>query len=698
MSLSAIFNSGASGLQAAQTGLRAVSDNISNIDTKGYVRKLVDQAPLVAGGVASGVQVTAIRLAADRFLQAAGLAATSAAGSAAASASLWDQAQSLFGDPSSETNFFSSLDTTLAAFSTVAANPTSSAARGAAVDLLDQFFTDAGAISSQITVLKAQANGRIGADVTQINTLLTEIGRLNNEISRAGVSGGDVTGGQTRQSILLDQLSSLIDVRSSQRADGGMNVSTADGVMLAGEGHATFAYDGSGPTGEMFIVNAEGQRRGFGQPISGELAGLLKMRNADLPALGASVAELVSGVADQLNAVHNAFSAFPPPQSLTGRGTGLDAATASTGFSGKTTVDILDASGNVTRRVAIDFTAGTIDDGTTTSAFTPASFVADLNTALGAFGTASFTNGALTISATAVGSGVATADDPTSPSSKAGKGFSAFFGLNDLVRSNAAYDYDTGLTAASPHGFTAGQTTTFRITGADGGRIKDITVAVPAGNMGALVGALNNPASGIGLYGSFALDARGQLAFTPTGGAKLSVVQDSTARAVGGESMTSFFGIGEAARAARASSFSVRSDIAADPAQLSLAKLDATVVAGGKALATGDTRGADALARSGLSTMRFDAAGSLGSVQSSLTDYAAALSGSVARSASAATNAQTNAEALATEANARRSEVEGVNLDQELVSLTTYQQAYNASARLIQAAKDMYDVLLNMTN
>jgi flagellar hook-associated protein FlgK len=28
--------------------------------------------------------------------------------------------------------------------------------------------------------------------------------------------------------------------------------------------------------------------------------------------------------------------------------------------------------------------------------------------------------------------------------------------------------------------------------------------------------------------------------------------------------------------------------------------------------------------------------------------------------------------------------------------MTTYQQAYSASARLIQAAKDLYDVLLQM--
>ena len=47
-----------------------------------------------------------------------------------------------------------------------------------------------------------------------------------------------------------------------------------------------------------------------------------------------------------------------------------------------------------------------------------------------------------------------------------------------------------------------------------------------------------------------------------------------------------------------------------------------------------------------------------------------------------------------TEATARRQAVEGVNLDEELVNMTTYQQAFSASARMIQAAKDLYDVLL----
>ena len=40
--------------------------------------------------------------------------------------------------------------------------------------------------------------------------------------------------------------------------------------------------------------------------------------------------------------------------------------------------------------------------------------------------------------------------------------------------------------------------------------------------------------------------------------------------------------------------------------------------------------------------------------------------------------------------------MEGVNIDEELIHLTTYQQAYNANARMIQAAKDLFDILANI--
>ncbi len=83
-------------------------------------------------------------------------------------------------------------------------------------------------------------------------------------------------------------------------------------------------------------------------------------------------------------------------------------------------------------------------------------------------------------------------------------------------------------------------------------------------------------------------------------------------------------------------------------------------------------------------------------MSATLAQYGAQFSGAVAQKSAAASAAKGNATAVATEASTRRSSVEGVNLDEELIKLTTYQQSYNASARMIQAVKDMYDTLMQM--
>jgi len=80
----------------------------------------------------------------------------------------------------------------------------------------------------------------------------------------------------------------------------------------------------------------------------------------------------------------------------------------------------------------------------------------------------------------------------------------------------------------------------------------------------------------------------------------------------------------------------------------------------------------------------------------SLSRYASEFGGSIGRDAQAADTRQQSAAAVATEATNRRQAVEGVNLDEELVNLTTYQQAYNAAARMISATNDLFDTLMNI--
>lgn len=695
MSLTAMLKTASSGLNAAQMNLRVTSDNIANVNTPGYVRKEVVQAPLVVSGRGMGVDVLGVARITDQYLQGASLTASSEAARWNAVSQYLDNAQSLFGDPSADTFYFSNLDDIFGAFAKVADDPSSSLLRGQAITNVESFLAETGRINTQLAGLGETVDTKISANVNRINDLLQQINKINGDISRARLTHGDATGSENLQGQLIDELSGLMNVQIAGRTNGGVTIRSAEGVLLAGDGRAaTLSYNRTDATKGHIAVEPE-NGLGFPQPIQvtgGELRGLMDLRDTRLPALSDQLGEFVARSAEQMNAAHNASVASPPPNRLTGRDTGLDLPTAIGGFTGKTTVAILDKDGVLQSRVDIDFDAGTMTPG---GGFTPASFLAGLNTALGGAATATFTDGALSIA----GAGDNRIAIDEGSSMKAGRAFSHFFGLNDLVRSSGMISYETGLTAGDAHGFAPGDTIAFQLSGADGKPIRDVTVTVPAGaTMAHLVNALNDPLSGVGLFGQFALDAKGGLAFTGSAprNATLSVTQDLTARGAGGPSMSQLFGLGATERAGRPGRFSVDPAISQAPSRLSLAQLDLSVAAGKPAVTAGDGRGARLLAAAGEATASFSAAGGLGAVTMSLTRYAAEFGGAIGRQAQEAENRARSAEAVNTEATARRQSVEGVNVDEELVRLTTYQQAFNASARMIQAARELFDVLNNM--
>ncbi|MDP3801145.1 flagellar hook-associated protein FlgK [Brevundimonas sp.] len=703
MSLSAIMNTASSGLATAQTQLRVVSDNVSNVNTPGYVRKIAEQRTMTSQGVGSGVEVARIRLATDRFLQAASLNAGAEAARQGVRHELYDRIQSLFGDPGGETGFFSQVDGVFSAFAASGEDPTSSPRRQDALFRTQALFDEAGRIARQIQAVREDADSRIQSAVERTNSLLEQIEGLNLEIARATAVDGDASGAETAQSALIGQLAELMDVRVSVRPVGGVSIRTGAGTLLAGEGAATLSYNRAGTiTGEtafneIWVTEPGGQKRSLlDSVVSGEIKGLVELRDVEAPAAAERLAELVAHVADELNRAHNANSAVPAPASLTGRNVGQTFESAIAGFSGQTTIAITNAAGIVQTRVDVVFSGATMTVNGV--AATPASFLGVLNTQLGGAATASFVDGHLTLAASG-SNGVAIADDAASPSDKAGRGFSHYFGLNDLVSTDRPTFYDNGLTAASPHGFTAGETLTFRFTGENGSRLRDLQVAVPAGgSVGDLMAALNDSATGIGRFGAFSLAADGSLAFTGYGNPAptLSVLEDRTTQVPSGVSVTELFGIGGGVRSSRADGFSLRADIRQSPSRLALAQLNLSAATGTQALSTGDGRGALLLADAGERSANFQAAGDSSGGSISVSRYASELAGEIGGKAAAARNQKETADALYTEASARQTAHEGVNLDEELVLMTTYQQAFNASARLIQAAKDMYDTLMGM--
>ncbi|MBE7220029.1 MAG: flagellar hook-associated protein FlgK, partial [Caulobacteraceae bacterium] len=486
MSLNSALSIASSGLQVAQAGLKVTSDNVANVNTPGYVRKVADQQSVyVAGQGGLGVSIAQIRTASDTFLQAASRLASADASSAQAVSDTLDQAQQLFGDPNGTSGLFSQLNGMFQGFIALAAAPSSST-RAAAVPQAQALFDQASDIGDQLGDLRSQATSRIGADVDTVNGLLSQIDGLNADISRATALGQDASGAQDQQSQALDKLAALLPVQVDQRSGGGVVVRSADGLTLAGAGGAaTLSYDGSGAAGRFTATSASGVAFAMTTPGSGEIGGLAKLRDTSLPAMTAQLSELVGGAASALNAVHNQYSAVPPPVSMTGRDTGLDADTALSHFTGQETLAVTDATGAPLTAAVIDFDAKTVSvNGAVVGSFTDAaSFTSTLNSALNGAATVDFTKSPATLVSSDTSSssskrlvlaGGALQADGTfqgAPATKAGQGFSAWFGLNDVVSSSGLSSYATGLQPADASGYSGGAIS-LRLTAPDGSTLR----------------------------------------------------------------------------------------------------------------------------------------------------------------------------------------------------------------------------------
>jgi len=212
-----------------------------------------------------------------------------------------------------------------------------------------------------------------------------------------------------------------------------------------------------------------------------------------------------------------------------------------------------------------------------------------------------------------------------------------------------------------------------------------------------MVDALNTAFAG---NAAFALDSNGQLQLTPASAYQryeLEVSLDTTARGGTGESFTSLFGVGTGEALARAQSFSVNPDVADSAQRLAFAKpaLDQSTALGAMVAAPGDNRGLLALQDTINQARTFAQSGALPARTATLTDYAAAFYQDVSGRNTAIDSSKSAQDTRLKLAQQSQSHVEGVNLDEELAKMMVLQQAYNAGARLIKLAQDLYTELLN---
>jgi flagellar hook-associated protein 1 FlgK len=305
MSLYVALNTAVSGLFANQRAIAATSENIANVNTPNFARREAHFETDAIPNQFSGVDVEIVRAAVDRFLQgsAFGGAADDAASRAIADA--LSRIEASFGGPGENISYANKLDEAFAALTQLSANPSSTAAKADALLSLQAAFDAFARTGAAVVAESDAALGRLNADTARVNAVLDEIYRLNQVVQ-------DSAGAADLLDQRLAELSTYLSINIARSEDGRVEVTLRDGTVLANSAGFTALGVAAGPPTTIALSSVDpdsGATSLLSSDVSagirsGEIRGLLDLRNVELPRLQALVETTARGVADQLNAAY----------------------------------------------------------------------------------------------------------------------------------------------------------------------------------------------------------------------------------------------------------------------------------------------------------------------------------------------------------------------------------------------------------
>jgi flagellar hook-associated protein 1 len=311
--ISSAFNLISGALEADQSALNIVANNVANANTPGYTQQVPnwqENASVEINGVSygTGVSETGATSVRDRVLEERLQQQRQAASASTARLAALDSMEAIFppdsgsasstaGDIGSDiTGFFDS-------FAALEANPTDNSSREA---VLSSARTLAGDVSNAAASLNGQRTSldQEAASVTsQVNSLTSAIAQLNVQIQSSSPQADAGTLEDQRQQD-LSQLSQLIGVNQITTEDNGISLTTTSGAMLVSEGTSTPLTTGTlnGET-HFFLGTTD-----VTLPLTtggGELGGYLTARDQDIPQVLTGLDQFAYGISTQVNMLNN---------------------------------------------------------------------------------------------------------------------------------------------------------------------------------------------------------------------------------------------------------------------------------------------------------------------------------------------------------------------------------------------------------
>ena len=299
-----ILNNALSGALASQLALSSSSQNIANLQTKGYTRQaaLLNAVGPATGSTqaGNGVRVTSLLRFSDNYKTQQLWRTASDLGERAQTQPYLTQLETVMGND--DASLSGGIDKFFAALNAVAGvDPTSTPLR-------QQVVTAAGLLSQRFNSLNNVYNSQLQSVrqqrvsiVDSANTAIAAIATLNTRIANANATGSNASSLIDQRDQAIDSLASQMGLEVSDQPDGTRNVSLKSGQALvlggvagklsvSGNADQAFSLTFAGTAFDLDVTRAGGQ-----------LGGLSAYEKDVLLPLQNNVAEMAQQVATKVN-------------------------------------------------------------------------------------------------------------------------------------------------------------------------------------------------------------------------------------------------------------------------------------------------------------------------------------------------------------------------------------------------------------
>jgi flagellar hook-associated protein 1 len=300
------FYAACAGLRAQSQALEVAGHNLANLNTAGYSRERVDLAasdPVVFGSFTfgTGVVLQKIQSLRDPILEIQLNQETQKQAKLNSSLTELQQMQTQFGSASTGigadiSNFFNSLQQ-------LSPDPTNLALRQGVLTAAGNLAADFNNTANNLRTQRGNLDLEVEQSVGGVNTLTRQIASVNQQISALQNAGQSASTLVDQQTSLIRQLSGLIDVQVIP-TDQGITLATANGTTLVSGGQSFALSTQLGTDGVQHILS--GGKDITGSLTGGSLAGLIQVRDQEIPSLSTSLDQLASGLATALNTANQA--------------------------------------------------------------------------------------------------------------------------------------------------------------------------------------------------------------------------------------------------------------------------------------------------------------------------------------------------------------------------------------------------------